>query len=172
MHYSLSTVLMTILASNLLIILITFCFRQKKILLSVGYRLLAAFLLLTAIRFLFPFELPFTKSIYLPESFSKTLSSIRHPFYKFHNLKISIWFLIECVWFIGIVVNLVKHIRIHKKFANYIRFYGKDISNSEPVNSILSEICGKRKKPFRVISIPGLKIPQVTGIFVPKILLP
>lgn len=172
MHYSLSTVLMTILASNLLIILITFCFRQKKILLSVGYRLLAVFLLLTAIRFLFPFELPFTKSIYLPESFSKTLSSIRHPFYKFHNLKISIWFLIECVWFIGIVVNLVKHIRIHKKFANYIRFYGKDISNSEPVNSILSEICGKRKKPFRVISIPGLKIPQVTGIFVPKILLP
>lgn len=167
MYYSLST-----LASNLLIILITFCFRQKKILLSVGYRLLAAFLLLTAIRFLFPFELPFTKSIYLPESFSRTLSSIRHPFYKFHNLKISIWFLIECVWFIGIVVNLAKHIRIHKKFANYIRFYGKDISNSEPVNSILSEICGKRKNPFRVISIPGLKIPQVTGIFVPKILLP
>lgn len=141
MHYSLSTVLMTILASNLLIILITFCFRQKKILLSVGYRLLAVFLLLTAIRFLFPFELPFTKSIYLPESFSKGLTLIRHSFYKIGGLKISCWFLIECIWFVGILVCLIKHVHIHKKFSSYIRLYGKDISSLEPIPDILAEIC-------------------------------
>lgn len=172
MHYSLSTVLMTILASNLLIILITFCFRQKKILLSVGYRLLAAFLLLTAIRFLFPFELPFTKSIYLPESFSKGLTLIRHSFYKIGFLKISCWFLIECIWFVGILVSLIKHVHTHKNFSSYIRLYGKDISGLEPIPDILTEICGKRKNPFRVISVPGLKIPQITGIFTPKILIP
>lgn len=172
MHYSLSTVLMTILASNLLIILITFCFRQKKILLSVGYRLLAAFLLLTAIRFLFPFELPFTKSIYLPGFFSKGLTLIRHPFYIIGSFNISCWFFIECIWFIGIFVSLIKHVRIHRKFSNYIKVYGKDISTLEPIPDILAEICEKRKNPFRVISVPGLKIPQVTGIFVPKILIP
>lgn len=172
MHYSLSTVLMTILASNLLIILITFCFRQKKILLSVGYRLLATFLLLTAIRFLFPFELPFTKSIYLPSNFSKGLTLIRHPFYKIGFLKISCWFLIECIWFVGILVSLIKHVHTHKKFSSYIRLYGKDISSLKPIPDILTEICGKRKNPFRVISVPGLKIPQITGIFTPKILIP
>lgn len=172
MHYSLSTVLMTILASNLLIILITFCFRQKKILLSVGYRLLAAFLLLTAIRFLFPFELPFTKSIYLPSNFSKGLTLIRHPFYKIGFLKISCWFLIECIWFVGILVCLIKHVHTQKKFSSYIRLYGKDISSLEPIPDILAEICGKWKNPFHVISVPGLKIPQITGIFTPKILIP
>lgn len=62
-HYSFSTILMTFIASNLIIVLITVCFRCEKILLSIGYKLAAVFLVLTVLRVLFPFELPFAKNV-------------------------------------------------------------------------------------------------------------
>jgi len=79
MNYSFATVLMTILASNLVIILITLCFRFEKLLLTIGYRLLAVFLVLTLVRFVFPFELPFAKSIYLAEPISSVIFFLRQP---------------------------------------------------------------------------------------------
>lgn len=172
MHYSFSTVLMTILASNLLIILITFCFRKEKLMLSIGYKLLAVFLILTLIRFLFPFELPFTKSIYLPEFISIFIFYFRYSFLKKGSLKISLWFLFECVWLIGVLVCLCKHIKSRRITARFIAISGRDVTMQEPVRTLLSGICNKRKNPFRVIIVAGLDTPQIFGILSPRILIP
>lgn len=172
MHYSFSTVLMTILASNLIIILITLCFRYEKLMVSVGYRLLAVFLVLTLIRFLLPFELPFTKTIALPELLSKYIFYFQHPFFKIGFFKVSLWSVFECIWLIGIVVCLCRHIRTHTGSARYVAAFGRDITGEEPVQTILSEVCGKRKNPFRVTVIPSLDIPQIFGILSPRILIP
>lgn len=173
MDYSFSTVLMTVLASNLLIVLISFCFRQKKVLLSVGYRLLAVFLILTAIRCIFPFELPFAKNIYLAEPISRLVYFIRHPYFYIGSIEITIWLILECIWFIGCVVKLIPHIKKHRILNSYIRHYGTDLTKQEPYCSILDDICqNRRRNPFRVISLPGLQAAQIAGIFAPKILLP
>lgn len=172
MHYSFSTVLMTILASNLLIILISFCFRKEKLMLSIGYRLLAVFLVLTLIRFLLPFEWPFTKNIYLPTLLSTLITRFRHSFFEFSFLKVSLWFIFECVWLIGGLVALCKHIKYRNHATRFISAFGKDITSQEPVDTILSDICKARKNPFRVIIIPNLDTPKIFGVFSPHILIP
>jgi len=163
---------MTILASNLIIILISFCFLNKETMLSIGYKLLAFFLVLTVIRFLLPFEFPFTERIILPETISKYLFFFQHPFYQNGFIMISFWWLCECVWFIGCFLGLYKHIRDYRRSARFIAAHGHEISLKEPVNSILNNICGNRKNPFRVIVMSTVDIPQVFGIFSPRILIP
>ncbi|MGN0167581.1 MAG: M56 family metallopeptidase, partial [Acetatifactor sp.] len=172
MHYSFSTVLMTILASNLIIILITLCFRYEKLMVSVGYRLLAVFLVLTLIRFLLPFELSFTRTLYLPEFLSKYIAFFRHSFFQIGFWDISLWFIFECIWLIGALVCLYRHIRTHNGSARYIAAFGRDITGKEPVQTILAEICGKHKNPFRVTVIPDLAVPQIFGFLSPRILIP
>lgn len=172
MHYSFSTILMTILASNLIIVLITFCFRHRKIMLSIGYRLLAVFLVFTLIRFLFPFELPFAKNIYLSGVFPNCISYFRHPFYQIGFFKISLWSIFECVWFVGILVKLRRHIKDCRGSARFIAAHGRDVSRKEPYKTLLDDICGKRKNPFRVILLSPLDVPQVYGILSPRILIP
>lgn len=173
MHYSFSTILMTILASNLIIVLITFCFRHRKIMLSVGYRLLAVFLVFTLIRFLFPFELPFTKSIYYSDAiFSKCIFCLQHSFYQIGFLRISLLSFLECVWFAGVLVKLCRHIKDRRGSARFIAAQGRDVSLKEPYKTLMDEICGGRKNPFRVVLLSQLDVPQVYGILSPRIMLP
>lgn len=172
MNYSFSTILMTILASNLIIALIAVCFYYEKIMLSTGYKLLAVFLVLTVFRFLFPFELPFTKSIYMPEIVSLLIAFIRHSFFNLGPLHISLWFVFECVWFIGFAVKLWKSVRKHQFFAGFITMNGREITGNNKVAGILRDACGKRKAPFKVFLVPGMSVPQIFGFFSPCILIP
>lgn len=172
MHYSFSTVLMTILASNLLIILITFCFRKEKLMLSIGYKLLAVFLILTLIRFLLPFEWTFTKTIFLPEFISKYIFYFLHPFIKNKFIKVSLWLIFEFIWLVGSLFCLYKHIRTRVRSARYIATFGRDITTQEPIQKILNGICKKCKNHIRVIQISNLDIPQIYGVFSPRILIP
>ena len=108
LNYSFSTVLMTVLASNLLIIVISFCFRDQEVMLSIGYKLVSLFLVLTALRCIVPFELPFAKNIYFPEWLSAIIALLRHSFFSFGFIHISIWFLIGCVWAVGTIYHLYR----------------------------------------------------------------
>lgn len=81
-HFSFSSVLMTILVSNLLLIVISLLFRDEDVLAKIGFRLTAMFCIITLIRFLFPYELPFTKTVILPPVLSNILFVLRHR----HNI--------------------------------------------------------------------------------------
>ena len=76
-QFSFSSVLMTVLTSNLLLILVALFFRNEKTLARVGYRLTAVYCAVTLIRLLFPCELPFTKTVVLPSGISNLMKSFR-----------------------------------------------------------------------------------------------
>lgn len=171
-NYSFSTILMTFLASNLIIVLITMCFRHEKILLSVGYKVIAVFLALTLLRVLFPFELPFSRNLYLPTALSAIVVLIRHPFIKPGGFPISLWTVCEVVWIVGFFIKLRIWYKENGDIRRYRRRYGVDITNQEPYRSILAEVCGKRRNRFRVLRVPCLDSPRLMGCFRPTILLP
>ena len=170
-HYSFSTILMTFIASNLIIVLITVCFRCEKILLSIGYKLAAVFLVLTVLRVLFPFELPFAKNVYLPVLLSLLVGTIRHPFWELGRISISLWFLFEITWIAGFLVNLYRRHQKNRSVRIYCNRYGIDVTNKEPYVSILANVCGNRKNHFRVLIVPGIDSPTLLGFFHPCILL-
>lgn len=172
LNYSFSTVLMTVLTSTVLIGIIAACFHNKKVLISIGYKLIGAFLLLTLIRFIIPLEMPFTRTILLPKWLSAAILFIRHPFFTLGSLKISVWFVFECIWLCGSVFTAIKIIRRRITFHRGIIRYGKNVTDKEPYVSVLRKVCDSHKNDLRIIRVFGLDTPQQYGVFHPSILIP
>lgn len=172
LNYSFSTVLMTILASNLLIAVIVGCFRNQKILLSVGYRLVLAFLVLTALRFLFPFELPFARNVYFPNWLSAAVAFVRHVFFTLGPIEVSVWLILECVWGGGSVYYFCRFCRRKAKLKHYLVRYGRNVSREEPYRTMMADICGGRRNPIWVVRATYFGTPVQCGTVHPYIVLP
>lgn len=176
LQYSFSTVYMAVITSNLLLILITLLFRNTRIMINAGYKLLALFITLTVLRFLLPIELPFTRSVFLTdhESVSQVLSFVRHPFFQISRYEISVWSLLQAAWVIGFLYNLIRYIREHLKARYFVLANSLDATGREPYHSLLEEICRERRKRnrFHVLTVTGISRPMLYGVFSPRILIP
>lgn len=176
LNYSFSTVLMTVLASNLLIIVISFCFRDQEVMLSIGYKLVSLFLVLTALRCIVPFELPFAKNIYFPEWLSAIIALLRHSFFSFGFIHISIWFLIGCVWAVGTIYHLYRIVAEKKVTEHYIARYSHNITDSEPYKSIMIQVEKSQRLihecPLWIYRVFYSGTPMQVGTIYPSILIP
>lgn len=172
LKFSFSTVLMTVLTSNLLIILISIFFNSKRILLSIGYRLMNVFLILTLIRFLLPFEFSFTRNIVLPQKLSVLVTHIRHPFVSIAGFQLSIWSFFLWIWICGFLIALGKLLYSSHIFNRYVRRYGSDVTSEESFVINLKAICDSRNLSIRIIKLPGLTVPCQGGLFRPVLLIP
>lgn len=174
LHFSFSTVLMAFLASTAAAVLISIIFSHKTTVVCIGYKILIFLVGIVFVRLLFPFELPFTISIFLPQSLSKIISYIRQsqiPIFKTH---ISLWDLFEVVWIIGIFVNLFRYALSYQRAQNYILKYGQDKTTDPRYQTILDQICKQcnRNNLFHVVELPYLNIPLIFGWKHPCIILP
>lgn len=163
---------MTILTSNLLIAVIVLCFRNRKIMLSIGYKLVSVFLILTVLRFLFPFEVPFSRNIYFPQWLSFVVALSRHYYMAFGIIRISIWTLFGCVWLGGALYFFRRHYRRKESFRHYVVRYGQKLNDLEPYRTMMAEICGKRRNPFWVVTAPYYGAPMQYGTIWPYIVIP
>lgn len=173
MNYSFSTVLMTVLTSNLLIAVIVLCFRSRKIMLSIGYKLVTIFLILTVLRFLFPFEIPVVSTnVYFPEWLSYIVMFLRHPFICWGIIEISVWTLFGCVWLGGTIYFLRRHYMRKDSFWHYIHRHGERVDTQEPYSTLKAETCGARAKNLWIIRAPYYGPPLQYGTVFPCIVLP
>lgn len=176
LHYSFSTVYMAVLTSNLILILITILFRNHKMMINVGYKLLSLFVALTALRFVLPFEFPFTNTVFLKEfeTLSMAITSVRKSFIPLGTHTFSLWDIFEMIWIIGFFINLIHYFRLHRKTRYFILANSLDVTEQEPYRSTLDRICRERSKknPFRVLTVNGINTLMVYGIFTPHILIP
>lgn len=174
MSFSFSTVYMTVLISNLLLLLMFLCFRNTKLLINAGYQLLAFFVMFISLRFLLPIEFPFATNVLLPKWLSRIVSQICHPLFNWGNTPISIWTFLLLIWGVGIIVHLAKYIRLTKRIRHQIFTNALDITSREPYASVLEQICNdyNRKNSFRILQVTGISTPMLYGIRHPFILIP
>lgn len=172
MQYSFSTVLMAFLSSNLIIIFIAICFCNKDLLVSFGYKMFALLIGLTLIRFVFPFELPFTTNITLPDMLSQGIALFRRPFSRIGSFNVSMWSVFELIWLAGALVMLALFIKDHLVFHHWVVWQSINLTDDEHYSRLLDEICGESPNPFWVFELPGLKTPMLYGIRHPRILIP
>ena len=174
MHYSFSTMLMALLASNILVIIIAICFCSRKILINTGYRLLKLFAVLVLIRLLLPFEFSFTSNVILPEAPSRVVAFLRSEQFLFRDRAFSVWNLFELLWLAGIFINIIILAKRQIIFKNYLRKYGTDKTNDINYKPILDDICRQYQKrnSFRIIELPGANVPFIYGLNNPCIVLP
>ena len=172
-RFSLSSVLMTVLVSNLLLIVISLLFRNEKILARIGFRLTAMFCIITLIRLLLPLELPFAKTVIYPATLSNAISKVRHLHNIFPGFWISIWYVFCLVWLVGSIYCLSKLFYGQHKVRMLVRVHSKDVTNQEPYASILKDLCTEHQcKRIRLRTTKFVNVPMIMGLHNALILLP
>ena len=174
LNFGFSSVLISVLSCNVLLIFMAVIFRHPSVILRIGFRMLTIFAVLTAIRFLFPFELPITTNINLPEQLSRMVIFLRHPRFSLSGTNISIWNLFEIVWAVGFFILLTRYIKEYSSLYCAIKRYGTDLTAKVPYCTLLQEICnGKNRcRRIRILQVPFLQTPMVCKFWVHYILLP
>lgn len=173
MHFSFSSVLMTLLASNLLLIPITLLFRNEKLLAEIGYKVMSVFCIVTLIRLLFPYELPFTKTVALPASLSDVISILRHPYELIPGYRIPFTSALCVAWFAVSIILLFRIVRNQMKLRAIVMRNSKDVTKADPYAAILRALCSEREcRRIRLYSTPFTDAPMIMGLLKPIILLP
>ena len=174
LHFSFSTVLMALLTSNVIAILIAIPFLKKGFTPCIGYKSLFCFVVLALFRLLLPFEFPFTANVFLPQLLSRITSFLQKPLIYVIGIGISYWNIFEIVWITGIIIILLFSIRNYRRAQNYINRKGIDKTEDSKYKPILDDICHKhhQRNLFRVIELPGLRVPIIWGAKEPLIILP
>ncbi len=173
MYFSFSSVLMTLLASNLLLIPISLLFRNEKLLAEIGYKVMTVFCIVTLVRLLFPCELPFTKTVILPAPVSDAISLLRHRHEVIPGIWVSISDVLCVAWFVVSIIFLISYVWRQIKLRALILRNGKDVTGKEPYVAILRALCSEREcRRLRLRLFPFTKTPMITGLRKPMILLP
>lgn len=173
MYNFFSSTLMAVLTSNILLILTSLCFKNRKLMLNIGYRLLALSIILTILRFLFPVEISICTNVNLPEPVSIFFVILQHPFIQINSMRISIWNIFVIIWFSGIIIKCISYIRLYSK-AKIKFLQGEDITYCEPYKSMLERICLERgrKNCFKIVKLPNIQTVELFGFVKPIILIP
>jgi len=170
-HYSYSTVMMALLSCGVVMALMTILFCIPKVLPCFGYKALKLFLWLTLLRFLLPVQFPFAKNLPLAKFFSEFVYYNRRILYKNSFIRLSIWRMFGIISAVGFLTLLIIDIYNTIKCEKYIKDNGIDVTLEEPYASFMKKICKGKKNPFKIICMPETHVPELHGIFSPKILL-
>lgn len=173
MHFSFSSVLMTVFISNLLLVLIALLFRNVNVLSKLGYKLTAVFCIITLIRLLLPCELPFAKTVILSENLSNTISAIRYRHDIFAGIRLSIWDVFRVIWLLGSITYVGIVLYRSEKVKRLALRNSEDVTDQEPYTSILKEFCTEKQRAkihLRMTSF--VEAPMIMGLRNPVILIP
>lgn len=173
MHFSFSSVLMTLLASNLLLIPISLLFRNEKLLAEIGYKVMSVFCIVTLVRLLFPCELPFTKTVILPALVSDAISLLRHRHEVIPRFWVSISDVLCVAWFVVSIIFLISYVWRQIKLRALILRNSRDVTKEDPYAAILGALCSEKEcRRLRLRLFPFTDTPMITGLRKPIILLP
>ena len=174
MHFSLSSVLMSVLFSNIMLVILYVIFRKTDFMIHIGRKLLTLFLIITLLRFLFPLELPITRNILLPEWPSRFLIFAKKLFFSIWGIPVSIWRILLAIWAAGALIGIMRLICSYTRYCHDLPLRCTDVTYQEPYASTIRKICEerKRKNHFRICLMEDEPLPMIHGLITPTIHLP
>ena len=175
LDFSISSVNMAILVSNIFIIFLVLIFRNRKIMFRLGLPLLVGFVILICVRMIFPVELlPISHNIYLPDLLAAIVGETRRT--RFFHDTVSWWNILEIIWGCGILYSLFKYIKRNYAFRKYVKNHAIVLSESsvqmQTFTQIQSETAKKGVQKIQLLTLPLLKSPVIWGIRKTYILIP
>ena len=175
LDFSISSVNMAILVSNLFIIFLFLIFRNRKIMFRLGLPLLVGFVILICVRMIFPVELlSISHNIYLPDLLATIVGETRRV--RFFHDTVSWWNILEIIWGCGILYSLLQYIKRNYDCQKYIREHAVILSDTsipmQAFTQIKSETTKKSIQKISLLALPPLKSPVIYGLRRPCILIP
>ncbi len=175
LDFSISSVNMAILVSNLFIIFLVLIFRNRKSLFRMGLPLLVGFVILICVRMIFPVELlPISHNVYLPDLLTTIVGETRRT--RFLHDTVSWWNILELVWICGILYSSLKYFNRNHAFRKYVKKHASALSESSIQMRVFTQIkletTKKGIQKMQLLALPLLKSPIIYGLWKPFILIP
>lgn len=175
LDFSISSVNMAILVSNLFIIFLVLIFRNRKVMFRLGLPLLVGFVILICVRMIFPVELlPISHNVYLPDLLTTIVGETRRT--RFLHDTVSWWNILELVWICGILYSSLKYFNRNHAFRKYVKKHASALSESSIQMRVFTQIkletTKKGIQKMQLLALPLLKSPIIYGLWKPFILIP
>lgn len=147
-NFSLNTLLTSIFIATFSLFFIIFLCKKTSFFYKVGINSLFLIVILFSLRLYLPIEFSFSRNIYLPQNLSKSICYLRHPM--FLHSSISIWNIVEMVWFVGIIINFISYVYKRQLF---IKFLDENASNQTIKFNRIVSLVQKYNNYFKEITI-------------------
>lgn len=170
--FDFSTIYTAIFTCNILLAIIAIIIQNEKVMINAGYKLISIFLVLTAVRFLLPIQVPFVTTIPLPQGISGIIVPLFNPLFKVKDISITPIQFIAAVWIVGIVIQGYRFHRTNMAVRVRVLTTGRNVTKESRYAKVLGEIADKRVARLHIYEIPELKTPLICGLFRPYILFP
>lgn len=174
MDYGFSSVMIALIASNSILVILSLLLLEKKVFVSVGYRMILFGVGIAVLRMIIPLEFPFCHTMYFPQKVSYILSNFQKPFFLIGRYELSLWDFFQGIWFGGIIIVGLHMVGHYKGFRRYVLTYGKDITFVQGIQNGLKPIFEEKRKieSLRVYQVELINSPMIVGLFHPMILIP
>lgn len=159
-----SSIFMAILTTNLFILIVSLILQSQTRLWKFGFPLLHLLCILIFVRMLLPFEFTcISKNINLPSSISKINSFFQYQSFPLDAHIWSIWDFLVLIWGIVFFILCLRFFLSIRATHQYILTYGIDATDQPLCQTLLHDICHKKKLLNRLsfIKLPLLQTPAV-----------
>ena len=172
MSLTFSSICNMIFFNNIIILVFYFLSKNTKLILKMGVKCFFFLLFLIMIRFIFPFEFFFTKTIPIKKILPSIYIFIYNTSFSILNKNIYIINILLYIWICGLFLKLLKalfsYIIFHKKIKTYKKVADKKIL--DVLNNINSSY--KNKISFQIVYSENIESPFIFDIKSPTIIIP
>lgn len=172
-RFSFSSLYMSLLFANVMILFLYLAFQNQKLLLKFGLPMTGAVLLAAIMRMLVPLEfLHLSHNIYFPEAVSQVITEFLHP--QFFGDRFSYWSFAKMIWLAGILIFAVRTLKRERATAKLIADESYEIPETAPAYHIFCKIQEEIPRTSRIELrvLPLIRVPMIYGLRHPYILLP
>ncbi len=172
-RFSFSSLYMSLLFANIMILFLYLAFRSQKLLLKFGLPMAGSVLLAAIVRMLVPFELlNLSHNIYLPKPVSMAIGEFLHP--QFFGDRFSYWSFAKMIWLAGILIFAVRTVKRERTTARAIAYESRKLPKSASASRVFRRIQKEIPRTCRIElrTLPMIHVPMIYGLRHPYILLP
>lgn len=174
-EFSMSSVIMAILTTNIFIVVCGLILKNKKLLVSIGYKVLIVTIVFSVIRLVLPVDIcVLSRNIYYSYFLNSAISFLRQDLYRSSELYLSISLIISIIMIVVSCYKGYQYIRDYQLAHNFLRNHCIEVTEESKYQDILSSICQKhgKRNVFRIYLVPSINAPYIMGMIKPYILIP
>lgn len=171
MNLTFSSFMTTLIIHSISIPILYLYLNNSKYINKTGIKILLSSVLLSALRLLFPFELLFTKPIYIRFFWPNIYRLFNTTIYNMKYTNINLTKLLITIWILVTLIIIIKKIKSYYYLLNVVN--NLDSADSKLIRLLYVINCNyKRSKQFKLVASDFVTTPMVIGIKKPYIILP
>lgn len=118
MNLSITSIVTACLLNSLLIICVCILAKKDSVISRMGPECMIFIMLVMILRMFFPFEFPYTYSIWIEDSLNFIMTFFLYPIFS-GNIQIMVWHVLMAVWEIGAIWGLIHSILTYRNILRY-----------------------------------------------------